>query len=354
MVADDDSRSQSPWRRGPALVIAALVLAVVGWLIANATGLFEVTEAPPSATRQTTEVGTADLTHSFEADGTLLFADIQTIVHPSAGTITALISPATIIANGDVLFAVDNVPTVALHGETPAWRTMTIDSEGHDVTQLETALRDLGYDTAGTLTVDGVYTDYTAELVTQWQADLGVEETGTLEYGSIVFVGPDTQVGTVTAVLGEPVPAAGVLQVHGANRITRLEIDVRDVSSMAVGDTLQAQLPYGAMLDIVVTDLTPFETGVWLASGDPLELPAGAILADEVPVEVSWTVSSGEQVVVVPAAAIKRLDSGQYVVEVQNGSPSETAFVPIEIGQQSGSQVEVVSPLEVGTVIVSP
>jgi peptidoglycan hydrolase-like protein with peptidoglycan-binding domain len=111
----------------------------------------------------------------------------------AAGTITAVVPDDTELFEGDILYYVDGEPVVLLYGELPAWRTLDTRVEGADVEQLETALVRLGYDEDGDVTVDEEYTSATADMVERWQEDIGLEVTGTVPLGSVIFVdGPVT------------------------------------------------------------------------------------------------------------------------------------------------------------------
>ena len=348
-----DAANQHPAiRRGAGLALVGLLAAVAFVALDPTNATADESETEPTE-RSTAEVSVSDLSQSFDAAGTLAYADQRTVTHPTDGTVTAIAEEGTKVESGDVLYRVDEVPTVALLGDTPAWRTMQIDDTGPDVLQLETALVDLGYDPTGSLTVDGTYTSYTATLVAQWQADLGIDETGKVEHGSVVFVAPDTVVGANLAVLGQSVPAEGMLQLRSSHRTVTLEVALADVSTLEVGDVLTAQLPDRSTFEIVVSDLSPFESGVWLMTAEPLDLAPDAVLADEAPVTASWSVTIKDGAIVVPAGAIRRLDSGSYVVEIQT-AVDETELVEVEIGEQSGSLVEIISSLTPGVTVVSP
>ena len=367
MLDFDDRRGAWSRLRIPSLAIAGVAV-VIGWLVFNPPGALDSPDEAASAPRSTTEVRTADLRQSFEAEGSLVFLEDRSILHPTAGTVTSIASPLTSVSSGDTLYTVDNVPTVALIGQTPAWRTMSVDASGQDVLQLEEALVELGYNEAGLLAVDGTFSSYTADLVRLWQADLDVEETGLVEFGSVVFVGADTEVGSVNAVVGQPVPPDGMLDLRSPSRVVTFSVADADLDSVEVGDTVNALLPDRTSFDVMVTDLGPSGDGLWTVSGDPVGLSPEMAPADEVPLEISWDVSIGDDVIVVPASAIKRLDSGDYVVEVVRSSERdevldtnsldtdsvETEFIAVEIGEQSGSLVEIRSELELGTRIISP
>jgi peptidoglycan hydrolase-like protein with peptidoglycan-binding domain len=123
----------------------------------------------------------------------------------SAGTITWLPEVGTTLAQGDVVAKVNEVPVVLLYGALPAYRTLAYGSEGADVQQLETALVALGYDPDGTVTVDEDFDWYTQLMVEDWQAALGLDDTGRVDPSQIMIVSGPITVGSLSAAVGDSV-----------------------------------------------------------------------------------------------------------------------------------------------------
>lgn len=124
----------------------------------------------------------------------------------SPGTITAAPDDGDTIAQGEVLYEIDGTPIVLLYGDTPAYRTLRQDvDEGADVTQLEIALVELGYDPDGTVTIDEDFTANTEAMVERWQEDIGVEVDGIVDFGEVMFQPGAVTVETVTADVGAPI-----------------------------------------------------------------------------------------------------------------------------------------------------
>lgn len=338
--------------RAPSLVVAAVAM-VVAWIVFNPLTLIsnEVDEVP--VVRETAQIRLSDLSESFDAEGSLVFADAATIVHPVAGTITGIADPGLEVLTATVLYSVDNVPTVSLPGTVPAWRSMSIDAVGADVAQLEVALVELGYDSFGLLTVDDTYTSYTADLVMLWQADLGVEETGIVELGTVVFTDGPSEVGAVFGEVGQTPPPTGVLTVRSIERVVVFTVD--QWPGLDVADVVIGRFPDRTEFEVVLLQVDSDGAGTWTLTGElaASDLPIGG--AEEVPVDISWSVDLGSDLLVAPASSIKRLDSQSYVVEVVLGDiAGSTVFVPVELGRQSGSLVEVRGDVAEGTTVVSP
>lgn len=70
---------------------------------------------------------------------------------------------------------------------------------------MEAALVALGYDPALKVTVDNHFDSATRTTVKAWQQGLGVEVTGTVKLGSVVFLPTSTTVSTVARAVGDTV-----------------------------------------------------------------------------------------------------------------------------------------------------
>jgi len=150
--------------------------------------------------------------------------DSVTVTSRSNGTITSVVAAGTALEEGDVLYTVDGEPVVLLYGDTPAYRSLREardNLEGNDVLQLEEALDALGYNSSGSLSIDGEFTSYTADLVEQWQADIGAVEDGSVDLGEVVFLPGPVTVLDVSVVPGDSVnDGRAVLTVTGSEATT--------------------------------------------------------------------------------------------------------------------------------------
>ncbi len=312
--------------------------------------------ADVAAPRDRSEIAVSDLSVTIEVDGELRFADGRDVSAGRAGTLTSTVVVGRQVDAATELFAIDGEPTVALLGDVPAWRSLTVDDVGVDVEQLETNLAALGYDPDGIMTVDETYTAVTATAVQRWQADLGIEETGAVDVASIVFVPADAAVSALSATTGDQVSIGSpLLTVATTARELSFPVETAQLDTIAVGASVSSQLPDRTTVTATVIELGPSGDGGWegvaeLATvGDDVTLPEG----DAVPVSVSWDEQVAAGVTTVRASEIVRLDSGRYALEVV-GDDNSTEFVPVEVGARSGSTIEVITDLAVGTEIISP
>ncbi len=348
------------------LVVLGLVglAVVVAWLVFNPIGELQSLvggtgdESSGAAPRGRSEVAIRDLSRTVESEGTLELSAGRIVSTSAGGTITGLPTVGTAIDRSMTLFEVDGYPTVALVGDVPAWRELSVDSVGSDVEQLESNLLAMGYDSTGDLSVDDTYTDFTAALVEQWQTDLGVDVSGSIPEGFLVFVPEDSKVVDVPVAVGDLLVGGGdtgVLVTASSARTLEVVVPASELESIALDDEVTATLPDGSTVTGVVAELSSAGDGSWVASvpvdevdADGDELPDG----ESVPVSVSWTDQLASDAKTVPANSLSRLDTGSYVVEVV--VDGGTSFVEVELGQQVGSNVEVDTDLEPGTVIVTP
>ncbi len=333
-------------------LVASAVAAIVIWLVFYPLSIFESSPTEVGTQRDTGEVRVASLTESFSASGTLTAEQEWTILHPGAGTITEIAEPSSAVETGSVLYRVDNVPTVAVLGTVPAYRTMTVDSVGADVEQLEQALVDLGYDSSNLLSVDGTYTSYTASLVELWQTDLGTTVTGTIDYGTVAFVPGGLHVGEVLASTGDPANGTELLALESNDLVVLFDVEVGDLESVANGSVLEVRLPDSSEFAAEVRNRSNAGDGLWMIEASPIDAPS--VSARSTPVDLNWTVDLATDATVVSAGAIRRLDNGETVVEVVGTSDLDTQFVVVEVGLQSGSSVELLSGPDVGTVVIEP
>ncbi|MFE6967129.1 peptidoglycan-binding protein [Agromyces sp. NPDC057679] len=104
----------------------------------------------------------------------------------ASGTVTAVkVEPGAEVKAGTVLYEVNLRPVVAAEGATPAFRSLSRESEGADVRQLQAFLAALGF-YAGEQ--DGEFGWETEDAVRDWQDSLGLEDDGVVQAGDILFI----------------------------------------------------------------------------------------------------------------------------------------------------------------------
>ncbi|GAA3567726.1 peptidoglycan-binding protein [Nonomuraea rosea] len=334
------------------LVAGLLIVAAAaggGFLAVNGAGLLEGgagPAAPAGALPQvTTTVTKQTLNDTRDADGELGYGPVTTAVSRQPGTVTWLPGSGATITRGRSLYRVDNEPVMLMYGSTPAYRDLKNGVEGKDVESLERNLRKLGYDG---FTVDDEYTWDTAEAVKEWQDDRGLDETGVVELGRVVFAPGRVRVESLDAEKGQPAaPGQKVLTYTGTSKVVTVQLDAEDQRMAKKGAKVEVTLPGGKSVNGKVTEvatvIVPGEgqsdpetrVEVLVSIGDS----KAAKGLDKASVDVTFTASQRKNVLTVPVAALVALKEGGYGLEIIESSKSR--YVVIETGLFAGGRVEV-------------
>lgn len=342
-------------RRTRRIVAALGVLAAVGGAAAAGAGIGIGDDGPDgSAERRlppaTAEVTRQTLTDGVTEDGELGYGRSSTLTGHLPGTVTRLPGTGERVTRGEALYRVDEQPVVLMYGSVPAYRTLREGVTGEDVEQLERNLDALGY--TG-FTVDDTYTDATARAVATWQEDEGLEETGVVETGRVVFApaavrvdAPGTEEGASTG------PGRKVLTYTSTAQSVTVELDTADLRLAEEEAKVTVVLPDGTEVGGRITEVaTEIAAGegedqgetttvgrveVALDGKQAREAAAPYVLAS---VDVTFTAGERENVLTVPVAALVALPGGGFAVEAVKGS--STSYVPVETGLFADGRVEI-------------
>jgi peptidoglycan hydrolase-like protein with peptidoglycan-binding domain len=302
---------------------------------------------PRTYAGSTAEVVRGDLEGQTSASGTLRFADARTLQSSRAGILTELPTPGAVVPLGGRLYAVDNVPVFLLRGDKPAWRDLASGmSDGPDVRQLEQSLRDLGLFTGGP---DERFRSATATAIDRWQKENGLERTGRLALGAVVFSGGDLRIGTVTAKVGDQVgPGAALFDTTSTTQVVDVNLTLANQQLAVVGKRVGLRLPGGTQTTGVISSVgTPAEhenaTGqqeMAIPLVITLDDPASAAAFQEASVTVAVPSERREDVLSVPVGALVALDQDRFGVELV-ATDGTTRKVPVRTGLFAGGRVEV-------------
>jgi peptidoglycan hydrolase-like protein with peptidoglycan-binding domain len=335
---------------------------IATWLAAQGWGQAAGQEAVPLPPA-TAEVTRQNLTASTTFDGELGYGVATACANRLGGTITALPEIGDVIKQGQPLYAVDGQPVILLYGKLPAYRTLAEGDEGADVKQLERSLEQLGYDG---FTVDDEYTWYTAQAVEEWQQDLGIEETGTVELGRVVVLPEPRRIAGLDAQLGAvATPGQPVLSHTATAKAVTIELEPSDLEQVEVGAKGTVELPDGAKVAAKITELS---TEVVAGSGQDAEsetvVTAVAELSgdkavqaaadyDQAVVELVINTGQRKDVLTVPVTALLALSGGGYGLEVVAGGTS--SYVQVDTGLFAAGRVEITGDgIDEGTVVGMP
>jgi peptidoglycan hydrolase-like protein with peptidoglycan-binding domain len=336
--------------------IAAAAAVAAGLVVAAIVALGGDTGGPPPAaasTGATASVERRSLVDRDTVDGTLGYADAATLQAGASGVLTGLRDPGSIVTRGHSLYAVDGAPAAfLLYGEMPAWRDFASGmSDGEDVLQLERNLRALGHDPDHDMAIDDHWDWATTAAVKRFQRARGLDDTGTLSRGSVVFRPGATRIGEATAKVGQQLaPGAQLADVSSINRDVTVALDARRQSIAREGDSVTVDLPTGSTARGRITDVGKVATkpsGRDNQDADPtidvtidLEGRAGrGTNFDQAPVDVGFAVDRRTSVLAVPVKALLARQGGGYAVEVVEGGVHR--IVPVEPGLYAEDWVEV-------------
>ncbi|WP_344221134.1 peptidoglycan-binding domain-containing protein [Kribbella sancticallisti] len=331
------------------LLTAVAVLAVGGALTAallTRSDSSQAADETPAALTNTAKVTRQTLKDTETADGELAYGTTTTATNRAAGTVTWLPDSGQQISRGQTLYQVNNLPTTLLYGAVPAYRRLAEDSEGPDVLQLEQNLKALGY--TG-LTVDDEYTSATAEAVEEWQEDRGLEETGVVELGQVVFAPAAVRVDSLQAQVSDPVaPGQKLLGYTGTTKAVTVELEAADQrlakENAAVSVTLPDNTTVAGKVDEVSTVIIPAASPdqdpetkieVIVALGNQKAAASYALAS----VDVTFTATERKNVLTVPVGALLALQEGGFGVEIADGTT--TRYVPVKTGLFAGGRVEI-------------
>src|SRR6266702_3977332 len=191
------------------------------------------------------------LSRQMQVNGTLGYAGSYTVLGQAHGVVTWLPAVGRVIRQGQVLYRVDGAPVALLYGSTPAYRALArgataADVTGADVAQLNHDLVALGY--VDSAEVDSAWDEFgwaTKAGVEKLQSHLGVDQTGELSLGDVVFLPTAARVTSVQAILGAPATGP-VLQASSTARTVSVALDPGLQSEVKDGDRVTITLPDGS------------------------------------------------------------------------------------------------------------
>jgi hypothetical protein len=205
------------------------------------------------------------------------------------------------------------------------------------------------------MTVDEHWDWATTAAVKRWQDDHGLDDTGVVELGRVVFLPGPRRVGTLKAALGGPAGGPVMTTTATAREVT-FQLDVDLQQAVHDGSSVRVQLPSGAFTAGVVEDVgtvatTDQESGTSTVDVT-VELQGGRTVTrlDQAPVTVEVTRARHAMVTAVPVTALLATLGGGYAVELA----STRKLVAIEAGTFADGYVELVgSALKPGTKVVT-
>jgi len=235
---------------------------VLGLAAALGVGLLagRATFAPPPVAETELPVATQTVAEATVGSSVTLPVTVRWMTHPLAagstsGMVTSIVlDGATEVAAGDMLFAVNLRPVIAAEGATPAFRALAQGVRGDDVAQLQSFLTEAGFFTGE---ASGVFGASTAAAVRNWQRSLGLERTGVVLSGDLVFIEslPARVVLAENVVVGSVVsPGQAILSMLGeAPEFTAIiSSGMQQAVIPPTGATVTVDAPDGTVWEAVV------------------------------------------------------------------------------------------------------
>ncbi|WP_117211887.1 peptidoglycan-binding protein [Allorhizocola rhizosphaerae] len=343
------STQRRPRRVLVRVAVATTAVLVVGAATVAATGLGwsgdgggETKGAMPPATATVTRQTLVD---TQTETGKLSYGATATASARAGGTVTRLPDAGTVVSRGEELYRLDNKPVVLLYGPLPAYRALTANAEGEDVKQFEQNLAALGY--TG-FTVDEKYSSSTVSAVKKWQEDLGLDETGAVDLGRVVYAADRVRIDAHSASVGGAVqPGGAILTYSGTTRVVTVDLAVADQRLAKKDTTVQVTLPNSKPVTGRITNTrTVIELGD--GGGDSetkievtvtVEDQNAVKELDQASVKVGFTAEERKDVLTVPVAALLALSEGGYGVQIVEGS--STRIIAVTTGLFASGRVEV-------------
>jgi hypothetical protein len=273
------------------------------------------------APTSTATVTRGSLSSQTELSGTLGYAGNFSIVNQAAGAATWLPGGGQVIGRGQVLYRASGQPVLLLYGSTPAYRLLKEGMTGVDVQQLNSNLVALGY--GSSVGLDPSSDDFnwqTRYALERLQEAFGVKQTGKLSLGQAVFLPGAVRITSVTATLGTPLTAGGVIaQASSTRRHVSVQLDAAQQGSVHVGDRVTVTLPDGGATAGVVAAVGKVASSSSGSTTIPvyiaLKHPRAAGRLDQAPVSVTITTARVRHALIVPVDALLALAGGGYAVE---------------------------------------
>ncbi|MDO8363315.1 MAG: peptidoglycan-binding domain-containing protein [Actinomycetota bacterium] len=252
--------------------------------------------------------------------------------------ITSVIATGAGVGPGVVLYSVESSPVVAMAGALPAWRTLSTGSDdGRDIAQLELSLVALGYDPDGTMTVDDHFDSDTRAVVRAWQAGYGIEVTGEVALGSVVFLPQQATVSSVQAAVGDAVGDGDrILSLAASNQQVVIDVPAGAEAYLVPGLVVKLGSTDGtvSLLRSIERNGEVVVQAVITPTAELEGMPDGSA------VTVTVTVASLDGVLLVPAEALVSRIDGNYALQVVQADGS-SSFVPVELLGISGATAAV-------------
>lgn len=237
------------------------------------------------------------------------------------------------VTQGTVLYTVNLRPIVVAQGAIPAFRSISLDTRGADVAQLQGMLASTGFYSG---TSDGIAGAETIRGLKAWQKSMGLAPTGVAEFGDVIFVP------TLPArlVLDDKVAHRGAV-LSGGEDIVRV-LSPAPAFTLSATESQAVLLPSGTRVQITSPEAEIWESTVVSQTPD-LEAQAvtlhlqgvddGAVCLDQ----CSLIPASGQTILTAKAITVEEVPG----LVVPTSALLATADGGFEMVTESGLEIQV-------------
>jgi peptidoglycan hydrolase-like protein with peptidoglycan-binding domain len=340
------SSRRGPGRRTVLVAVLALIgagAAVAAVVLGGEGGGSSGSSAGGTAGLGAVPIERRTLAQRDASDGTLGYTDTRAVLNRLRGTtITWLPRAGTIVERGHRLYAIDAKPVLLFYGSQPAYRPLSTGvSDGADVEQLQENLRALGYYDG---TADGHFGSTTKAAVQDWQRARGLDATGTVELGRVVFLPGARRIGQISAVLGGQAAPGQVMQTTSTRRAIKVNLGVDKQDDAKHGARVRVTLPDESVVSGRITAVGSVAQGRGSQATIPvtvrLSSHRGLAGLDQAPVSVSFANAIARHVLAVPVTALMARAGGTYAVVVVGPGRRRTS-VPVTPGLFADGYVQI-------------
>lgn len=348
-------------RRWPWVVIGGIALIAIGAASAWAVLTVMRPVADPLDTTEHTyvEVVPGEVGATISLNTVAEWTPIPVGANRASGVITAInIHQGEEVTAGTPLYTVDLRPVVIAQGDVPAFRDITPDTEGPDVQQAQSMLAALDLYHGD---IDGHSGPGTTWAIKAWQSNLGLEETGVIEVGDIIFVPTlPTRITLDTEIVARGHALTGGEQVLSGLPLTpdfRLPVTDAQAAMIQPGTRIEITSPDGDTWIAHSTDAIPNESSSAISIGLASTDEDGPICADQcAQIASTGTTSLRSRIVtaetirglVVPTSALLTTAEGQHAVINDAGER-----IPVTV-ETSAKGMSVISGVDEGTKVRVP
>lgn len=337
------------------IAVALIAVLAVGFLATRGSDEVpaEASTTTEATARATDTVTRRTLQETEEFKGSLGYGDQFALPGNAFGTVSWVPEKGTLLRPGDVLYRVDEKPTIWTQGDIPMYRELSSGSKGTDVEQLQRYLQEGEYLSAD-IEVDGKFGSATRTAVKKWQEDHGLKETGKIDAAQLLFLPYEAIRVAAVPRVGEAA-AGGILEVTESDLFVTMDVSARKKRAFEGRPVIEVETADGSRFDATVESITAQQSQDAFGGQNyrvRLQLVEGGDLEPgEVTVEAIDVLA--EDVTTVPARALVALVEGGYAVELLEPDGTAT-YRAVEIGEFADGWVEVTGDVAEGDEVVVP